>query len=535
MNSAKQIGDLLFDIQEKVARLGSTSQLANTTVGGESAVPVADVVTESVVTNDALPDVQTDVADAGEGVSDLQSNIAAVMDDLVARLEDAAADLGIAAASLVDSDQDVSDAFGLQIKGLSDRVDQIVVGAGGTLILFSDEGPDGTAPTGSTWFMINEAENIVGQWQQTGPKDAPVWTPRAIESSVIANLDVGKLTAGQAALAQVVAMKIAAATADIQTVNVGNLFVTQGATMQQAVIEYLFANVVTAKKITADMLDVNSLNGVSVTGLLLKTAATGQRLELLQTRMDIYNAQNALSGRIYGGLDNGIVTGASLVLQAINGSKSGQFLVAAPLDVSCSVSPAPYVLPGFSYTGTTLKGAISAVAEGLVVKGPLLTDEIWDARDNGRIIGPFNQSTPNGNRVITAGTFDRLNYAYTNQTTGARTAVPVVTGDPLGETPNVYVAATDFRFQNGKSALPLTGSTPYGSSLGAQSSDTLTVNFPAGRFATAPTVTANGSNSRVTVGINSVTSTSVTFALGNWTSALVNSVTVTWTATPNAA
>ncbi|MBK0296272.1 hypothetical protein IAE22_29350, partial [Bacillus sp. S34] len=143
-------------------------------------------------------------------------------------------------------------------------------------------------------------KNIVGQWQQTGTDDVPVWTPRAIESDVIANLDVGKLSAGQAAIAQVVAMKIAASTASIQTVNVENLFVTSGATMKQAVIDYLFANVVAAKKITSDMIDVNSLNGVTITGAIIKSAATGARIEMQGTRLDVYGPGAAFAATIRG-------------------------------------------------------------------------------------------------------------------------------------------------------------------------------------------------------------------------------------------
>ncbi|UXZ57100.1 H-type lectin domain-containing protein [Curtobacterium sp. Arg-1] len=517
MNRAKQIGDLLFDIQEKVAQLGSSAQLANTTVGGEAAVPVADVVTESVVTNDALPDVQTDVADAGEGVSDLQSNIVAVMDDLVARLEDAAADLGIAAASLTDADQDVSDAFGLQLEGLSDRVDQIVVGAGGTLILFSDEGPDGTAPTGSTWFMINEAENIVGQWQQTGPEDAPVWTPRAIESSVIANLDVGKLTAGQAALAQVVAMKIAAATADIQTVNVGNLFVTQGATMQQAVIEYLFANVVAAKKITADMLDVNSLNGVSVTGLLLKTASTGQRLEILKTRIDVYGPTGGSPTSIQGFAADASFGQLQISGTTNNGSASCYFGGVFPVESASSDGT-----PGPLQLNVTASHGVGAPAGGFRQLYAYNPDAVsaYCVMDGSNL----NNITLTSRRV-------RFRPAVSG---AAPVDVIMPATEAAGESRPV-VRAYDFRSPNGYSVVPLSGSVSYTGPLEAQTSDTITVDFPSGRFATAPTVIPTGSNSRVTVGINAISKDSVTFSVGNWTSGNAPSLTVRWVAIPTPA
>lgn len=154
------------------------------------------------------------------------------------------------------------------------------------LILYSSTaGPSGTAPNGTIWFLWDSAKNVAGQWLQSGTLAAPVWTPQQIRSEVIANLDVAKLTAGNAAIAELVAQKIAAATANFQTVNVSNLFVTSGATMSQATIDFLFANVVMAKKITAGMIDVDSLNGISLTGITItggqfKTAASGRRAEL---------------------------------------------------------------------------------------------------------------------------------------------------------------------------------------------------------------------------------------------------------------
>ncbi|MBF4597170.1 hypothetical protein ITJ50_00950 [Curtobacterium sp. VKM Ac-2889] len=290
MDASEKVARRLYAIQVQLERLGRSSQLGNTTIGGDAAVGVTDVVGEAVVTNDAMPDVQGDAADGNEGVSDLQAISSASDDDLIARFEDAAADREDAAAEILDSLQDIAAAFGEDITGLSDRVDNVIVGAGITLLLYSDEEPEGTAPTGSTWFMINAAEDIVGQWQQTGTYEAPVWTPRRIASEVFANVDVGKLTAGQAAILDLVAMKIAASTANLQTVNVGNLFVTEGATMPQAVIDYLFAKVVQAKQIVAEV---------------VQTSQSGTRVEIRNDSSDrghvyFYDSNDALAGDIQG-------------------------------------------------------------------------------------------------------------------------------------------------------------------------------------------------------------------------------------------
>jgi hypothetical protein len=168
-------------------------------------------------------------------------------------------------------------------------------------ILFSSTaGPSGTAPTGTIWFLWDSDKNVAGQWLQSGTLAAPVWTPQQIRSEVIANLDVAKLTVGSAAIADLVAQKIAAATGNFQTANVSNLFVTSGATMSQAVIDFLFANVVQAKKITAGMIDVGSLNGVTLTGTIVQTGTTGKRVVLGGNLLRFYDDNGLQSGRIEG-------------------------------------------------------------------------------------------------------------------------------------------------------------------------------------------------------------------------------------------
>jgi hypothetical protein len=277
---------LLRKLEHQYGVLSSATQLTSSTVGDEGAeVPVGDVVTDAAATNSAVPALQEDAADSTDAVSDLQAILQANDEDLTSRFEDAAVDLTNAREELTAAQGEIAAAFSTALQGLSDKVDTVVVGAGGSLILYAASEPQGTAPPGSTWFQVVEVEGqpdrVVGQWQQTGTDDAPVWTPRTLDSEVIANLDVAKLTAGQAAIAELVAKKIAASTGDFQTANVANLFVTEEATLQQAVIEFLFAKVVQAKKITAEMIDVASLFGIVLTGATLRTAIEGeQRIEI---------------------------------------------------------------------------------------------------------------------------------------------------------------------------------------------------------------------------------------------------------------
>jgi hypothetical protein len=438
VTSNDELAAIVFALQEQVRILGSRAQLTSSTVGdtGDTQVAVDDAVADAAVTSEAVPALQDDVASSDESTSDLTAILQANSDDLDARFADKDIDLANAREELEESQAEIRDAFGQQLTGISDRVDQIVVGAGGTLLLYSDEAPtsDDKAPPGSTWWMINVADNLVGQWEQTGTEDAPQWTPRAIESDMIAQLDVGKLTAGQAAIAQVVAMKIAASTANIQTVNVANLFVTSSATMQQAVIDYLFANVVAAKKITADMIDVNSLNGVTLTGTIIKTAATGARLEMLKTRLDVYGDGASVAASIYAQTQGNY---SGLYMSATTAGGTGQLGLGGPQAVAAS---------GNTWSGTCTVNAY--LTHGLA-SPQLLTQKVY--------VG--GASTPRS-LIIDGSNVADVRFV------GSRFALPpkTVDGTPLDviqsdSLVDVVVQAGDFRLRDGTSIVPLYGST----------------------------------------------------------------------------
>lgn len=84
------------------------------------------------------------------------------------------------------------------------------------------------APQGSIWWQRDPSNNILGQWQQTTYSNSGTnWEKEEIRSEVIANLDVGKLTVGDA-------------------------------TIDNLVVEFLWAEVVRSRKITTDMLLVGA-------------------------------------------------------------------------------------------------------------------------------------------------------------------------------------------------------------------------------------------------------------------------------------
>jgi len=177
-------------------------------------------------------------------------------------------------------------------------------------------GPTGTQPQGSWYFQTNAAGEIINQYQQTASGNGSTWSIRPITNEAIASLDVGKLRAISADIAEAVIQKIVAQTANIQTVNAANIFVSGTANLSTALIEKLFVEVVkarivtategfigssalidgaiTARTIAADAFvgktfDGVSFTGVNITGAIIRTRAGGKRVELREREIAFYS------------------------------------------------------------------------------------------------------------------------------------------------------------------------------------------------------------------------------------------------------
>ncbi|QPZ39693.1 hypothetical protein [Paramicrobacterium chengjingii] len=145
--------------------------------------------------------------------------------------------------------QSVSVADVTTITEVKATADAALVSANGKQNIYYDSGdPSGTAPDGSVWYKVDTSGTVIQQWQYVDG----AWVERPVSSEAIANLDVGKLTAGGAVIAELVAQAIASATASFQRADIKNLFVTAGATINEAVIDKLWADVVVARMLVAD-------------------------------------------------------------------------------------------------------------------------------------------------------------------------------------------------------------------------------------------------------------------------------------------
>ena len=123
-------------------------------------------------------------------------------------------------------------------------------------VLHGTTAPSGTAPNGSIWWQhLNDLRGVViGQWNRVDG----AWVSTPIDSQAIANLDVGKLTAGSGTIVDLVAQKIAASTAAIQKADIGNLTVTGSSKLADAVAIRMSADIGSFLKLYANQVIIGS-------------------------------------------------------------------------------------------------------------------------------------------------------------------------------------------------------------------------------------------------------------------------------------
>lgn len=125
-------------------------------------------------------------------------------------------------------------------------------------VYYDTKNPTGTGNKGDIWRKTDANKNVIAEWFWGA---ANKWESSQVTTDMISNLDVGKLTAGAATIDSAVVNKIAAETASIQEADIKNLFVSNG-TFSEAVIDKLWADVIHARKITADMMAIGSFDNL---------------------------------------------------------------------------------------------------------------------------------------------------------------------------------------------------------------------------------------------------------------------------------
>ena len=182
------------------------------------------------------------------------------------------AELGIEGANerLDDAEVLIDEAFTLADQAKS-TADAALVSANGKQNIYRDTGdPSGTAPENSVWFKVNGAGSVIAQFQYVDG----AWVEAPVSSEVIANLDVGKLTAGSAVIDELVAQKIAAASGQFLELDVGQLVASE-AVIGEAVAQKIWADSTVTRLLTAEDIIAGSaiINGTITADKVLMNEA----------------------------------------------------------------------------------------------------------------------------------------------------------------------------------------------------------------------------------------------------------------------
>lgn len=191
----------------------------------------------------------------------------------------------------------------------------------------------GSYQQGDQWWQFSGG-NIVGLWLHDGTN----WVAQALTNAIIATLDAGKITTGTLAADRIGALSITTAklaAEAITTEKIAALAVTASELAANSVIatkiaasaviteklaagavatDKLNALAVTAEKIatgaiiaekiaagaiTTGKLAATAIDGMTITGALIRTAANGQRMEFSAAGLKAYNSAGAVTGSLY--------------------------------------------------------------------------------------------------------------------------------------------------------------------------------------------------------------------------------------------
>lgn len=160
---------------------------------------------------------------------------------------------------------------------------------------------DGTTAGDTCRVQDAQTLDIVAEWRWDGSS----WERMRVTSEQISNLDVGKLTAGSANIAEVTARKIASDVGRFLEITTDQLTVTGNASFVNATAHHVWTEIITAgagefEQIKAGMLAANSvsasniqggaIDGQVITGATIQTERTSNRgLKLSSAGLQVYS------------------------------------------------------------------------------------------------------------------------------------------------------------------------------------------------------------------------------------------------------
>ena len=159
---------------------------------------------------------------------------------------------------------------------------------------------DGKAIGDTCRIQDPQTLNIVAEWRWNGSD----WEKMQVSGEQVSNLDVGRLTAGSAAINELAARKIAADTGQFLQLTTDQLTVTGNASFVDATARHVWAKIVSANEgefqkiragmiaanaISADNLQVGALDGKVITGATIQSERASNRgIKISSAGMQVY-------------------------------------------------------------------------------------------------------------------------------------------------------------------------------------------------------------------------------------------------------
>lgn len=213
------------------------------------------------------------------------------------------------------------------------------------------------------------------------------------------------------------------------------------------------------QNVIADTVKAGAIDGQTITGATVRSAGSGQRVELLQTRLDVYNTANVRSSQLYG-YSAGTVSGLAMIANPGQSDQS-TMLVTNLVPYSCKIVPAgvPSTSDTLTYASNTLSAKVGVATSGLVsgtmVGGPEFWVTYGGGTTNRRVIGSMQVFEPDGttSSYVPFGTFARLAWNYQDSSGRAVDKVVIGPTTPGISASTVAVTADDFRTADGASIV----------------------------------------------------------------------------------
>lgn len=474
---AKQIADL----KSQVSTLTRTSGIANTslTQGGET-TNIADAVGFAQQIPDFLPGLE-DLLAANEDA--IAANAIAVQEATDAAAQ--AGEDGIAAGELASAAAD--DAMAAAQEALAAAA---AAGGGAT---YSGAAPAVGTPgvEGQQWFVWDSGYNITDYYVYD--VDTSAWVKTVITDAVLGNLDAGSITSGFLGADRIAAASLTAAVLAADTLTsreigadailarnikaleitadkiaaatiTGDKMVADTVTSREIKAGTITANEIAAGSITANEINLDSLNGKTITGATIRSAASGQRLEMLGTRIDVYSTLSTkAAGSIYGYADgtfstitianNYTTTPTTAAFTVPRNPNAGAATGAVALSRPCNlVLSHGIIAPTVHFGQLTVDGVdtpvIDATSGSVLMRSDSITWGYSTARTE--VLGKGGPNRDQNRPRLTA---SELYYTYSGS---PATVLPVMTAstDTSYTTPDVTITARDFQRRDGTSVVP---------------------------------------------------------------------------------